>query len=157
MGDQPAIAVRCAERSDVVDVRRCVEAAYGPYIDRIGKPPSPMLDDYESLIDGGVVRVAALSGRVVGLIVLWAEDDHLYIDNVAADPDARGQGIGSALMARAEAEARSAGLAEIRLYTNEAMVENVGYYARRGFIETHRGVRAGYQRIYFSRPLTAHP
>ena len=45
---------------------------------------------------------------------------------------------------------------EIRLYTNTMMVENIDYYPRKGFVETHRATDAGYERVYFSRHLNAH-
>jgi predicted GNAT family acetyltransferase len=45
------------------------------------------------------------------------------IDNVAVEPTHRGQGIGRALLQHAEQIATTAGLPELRLYTNAAMVE----------------------------------
>ena len=134
-------------------MRACVEAAYGPYVERIGKPPAPMLDDYATRIQSEIVHVATLEGRLVGLIVLWPEDDHLYIDNIAVLPDTQGNGVGSALLRFADQEARRVGLSEIRLYTNAKMTENIQYYPRQGFRETHRATDAGYQRVYFSRRL----
>lgn len=50
----------------------------------------------------------------------------------------QGSGAGGALLAYADEAARAAGRSEIRLYTNEAMTENLEYYPRRGFAETHR-------------------
>ena len=47
----------------------------------------------------------------------------------------------------------TASAVEIRLYTNAKMTENIRYYPRRGFRETHRACDAGYQRVYFSRFL----
>jgi hypothetical protein len=45
------------------------------------------------------------------------------------------------------------GLPEIRLCTNEAMTENLDYYPRRGYRETHRATHNGYQRVFFSKVL----
>jgi hypothetical protein len=45
-------------------------------------------------------------------------------------------------------------LPEIRLYTNEAMTENLDYYPRRGYRETHRATQDGYQRVFFSKALS---
>jgi len=147
------LQIRHAAAGDESDVRACVEAAYGPYVERIGKPPAPMLDDYATLIRNEVVHVATLEGRLVGLIVLWPEEDHLYIDNIAVHPEAQGTGVGGALLGLADQEAQRVGLGEIRLYTNAKMTENVQYYPRKGFRETHRATDAGYQRVYFSRSL----
>ena len=112
-----------------------------------------MLDDYATLIRNEVVHVATLEGRLVGLIVSWPEEDHLYIDNIAVHPEAQGTGVGGALLGLADQEAQRVGLSEIRLYTNAKMTENVQYYPRKGFRETHRATDAGYQRVYFSRSL----
>jgi len=148
-----ASMIRLATAADRLGVERCVHLAYNPYIDDVGKVPAPMLDDYGDLIERGVVRVADASGEVVGLIVMWAEPDHFYIDNIAVDPAHRSLGLGAGLLDAAEAAARAADRSEIRLYTNEAMTSNIGYYQRRGFVETHRAVSDGYRRVYFARSI----
>ncbi len=145
-----AMRIRVAQPGDESAVRACVVAAYSHYVDRMGTAPAPMLDDYRQLIAAGRVRVAVANDHLVGLMVLWSKGDHLYIDNLAVDPTSQGVGVGGRLLAAAEREAGHAGLPEIRLYTNEAMTENLDYYPRRGFAETHRGIEAGYRRVYFS-------
>ncbi len=146
-------ALRTALGTDVAAIQACVEAAYRPYLDRMARPPAPMLDDYADLVGRGVVDIAIAAGRIVGVIVAWPESDHLYVDNIAVHPDAQGTGTGSALLGRVEETARAAGRTEIRLYTNEVMTENLEYYPRRGFVETHRAIDAGYRRVYFSKPV----
>lgn len=146
--------IRMAHHGDAPGILDCVQRSYGHYVERIGKPPAPMLDDYDELVAAGWVRVAIVHGTLVGLIVLWPEADHLYVDNIAVLPQLQGTGVGSALLAHADREAIDADRDEIRLYTNEAMTENLEYYRRRGFVETHRAAADGYQRIYFSRRLS---
>jgi hypothetical protein len=53
----------------------------------------------------------------------------------------------------AKAQALAASKARLRLYTNERMVENLRYYTRRGFIETHRAHSEGFDRVHFVKPL----
>ncbi|HET6521025.1 MAG TPA: GNAT family N-acetyltransferase, partial [Geminicoccaceae bacterium] len=96
-------------------------------------------------------------GRVVGLIVLVDGADHLHVENVAVAPEAQGRGLGRALMAFAEAEARRRGHGEIRLYTHQRMVETPPFYAALGYAETGRGVQDGYERIFFRKRLTPPP
>jgi GNAT superfamily N-acetyltransferase len=148
-----AVEVRSATGRDHDGVVRCVDAAYTPYVDAIGVRPAPLFDDYRQLIDAGWVCVAEDGGGVVGVIVMWPEMDHWYIDNIAVDPVRHGEGIGSVLLESAEQAARLAGRSEIRLYTNEAMTSNLEFYARRGFTETHRAVNGAYRRVYFRRVL----
>lgn len=40
-----------------------------------------------------------------------------------------------------------------RLYTNEAMTENLAFYQRQGYIETHRGVQDGYHRVFLVKAV----
>lgn len=134
-------------------VEACVDVSYRGYIGRIGRAPAPMLDDYEQLIDRGVVRLAIEDEQVVGLIVLWDAGDHLYVDNIAVAPSAQGRGVGSQLLAEADRLARDAGRGEIRLHTNAAMTESLAYYAGQGFTETHRGRADGFHRVHLARPV----
>ncbi len=45
------------------------------------------------------------------------------------------------LLDRAEGDAVELGLSEVRLYTNEAMTENLTFYPLHGYHETGRAVR----------------
>ena len=148
-----AVEIRQAVEADEPWVSACVDAAYSCYVELIGKKPAPMLDDYKTLINNEVVYVATVDDLLVGLIVFWPNEDHLYVDNIAVLPEEQGKGVGSALLGFAELQAQRAGLSEIRLYTNAKMVENIQYYPRKGFRETHRAFDAGYLRVYFSRFL----
>lgn len=144
--------IRPADAADLPAVERIVRDAYTKYIARIGKPPGPMQDDYAALIRGHQVWVAG--DPVRGAIVLLAEPDHLLLDNVAVDPAAQGTGLGRALIAFAEAEARRRGYAELRLYTHQMMTENIALYRRTGWEETGRGEQNGFARVFFRKPAT---
>jgi GNAT superfamily N-acetyltransferase len=72
---------------------------------------------------------------------------------VAVLPSAQGRGTGARLLALAEEHARDLGLGEVRLYTNEAMTENIAYYARHGYAETHRQEHGGFRRVFFRKPV----
>lgn len=151
--DKKAISLRDATATDEPAIAACVDAAYEGYIAAMGRTPAPMLDDYQRLIEQGLVSIAERAGQLLGLIVMWSKGDHLYVDNIAVHPTAQGLGAGSRLLTLAEQQATAGGLTEIRLYTNEVMASNIDFYLRRGFVETHRAVDDGYRRIYFSRRL----
>jgi ribosomal protein S18 acetylase RimI-like enzyme len=148
-----SLTVHAATAADLPEIERCVGAAYAMYVERIGQPPAPMSADYEALVGRGVVRVAEDDRGLAGLVVAWPEPDHLFIENVAVWPERQGEGIGSRLLEACAARARELGLGELRLYTNEAMTENLAYYPRRGFVETGRRVEDGFRRVYFSKRL----
>jgi ribosomal protein S18 acetylase RimI-like enzyme len=90
---------------------------------------------------------------VIGLLVLKLESDHLLLNNLAVSPNAQGTGIGAQLLDFADSYAREHGRAEVRLYTNEAMTENIAYYPRHGFVETYRATDHGYRRVFFTKHL----
>jgi len=146
--------IRRARPADGAAVESIVNEAYAIYIDRIGKPPGPMVDDYGPLIAAGAVHVFEPDGQPVeAIIVLLEKPDHLLLDNIAVRRDRQGQGLGRRLIAFAEDEARRLGHAEIRLYTHVTMVENVALYTRLGFAETGRGRDAGYERVFMTKRL----
>ena len=146
--------IRRAKPEDRATVEAIVQDAYGIYIERIGKPPGPMLDDYAGLIaDGGVSVLKDADAAIAAIIVLLAKPDHLLLDNIAVRPDRQGQGLGWQLIRFAEAEARRLGFTELRLYTHETMTENIALYTRLGFVETGRGHDAGYDRVFMTKRL----
>jgi GNAT superfamily N-acetyltransferase len=146
--------IRPARADDRVTVEAIVQQAYSVYLDRIGKPPGPMFDDYAALIGGGAISVIEEpDATIAALIVLLDKPDHLLLDNIAVRPDSQGKGIGRRLIAFAEAETRRRGHAELRLYTHEKMTENIALYLRLGFVETGRGHESGYDRVFMTKHL----
>jgi ribosomal protein S18 acetylase RimI-like enzyme len=154
MPDQePAVTVRRASLADVPALYLVVHEAYLLYVPRIGRMPAPMAADYSAAVRSGQAWVALADGEIAGLIVLVVYQGYLLIENIAVLPSAQRRGIGARLLALAEDEARANGLGEIRLYTNEGMTENLAYYPRRGYVETHRAEEEGFRRVFFSKQL----
>jgi ribosomal protein S18 acetylase RimI-like enzyme len=145
--------LRIATADDRPAVEAIVEAAYTNYIERIGRKPGPMLDDYSELIGAGRVHVMECDGTPQGVLVLIPERDAMLLDNIAVDPSAQKTGLGRQMMVFAETVAREAGYKTIRLYTHVTMTENIALYGKIGFVETHRGVEKGLHRVYMSKQL----
>jgi ribosomal protein S18 acetylase RimI-like enzyme len=148
-------AIRLARTGDLPAIEEIVHSAYARYVPLIGQKPGPMLDDYAALIQGRHVYVLSDGHELAGIIVLVVEGQAMLLDNVAVHPRFQGRGLGRALMAFAENVSREKGLSAIRLYTNEAMTENIGLYRALGFVETHRGEEKGFRRVYMTKPLDA--
>jgi len=127
--------------------------AYSTYVPRIGRDPAPMKADYADIVNDGHAWVAEEHNRLVGLLVLRPSAGHMMLENVAVAPSAQGLGVGARLLRLAEEQAQEQGLPEMRLYTNEAMTENLTYYRRHGYRETHRSTQDGYSRVFFSKPI----
>jgi GNAT superfamily N-acetyltransferase len=138
----------------VPEIRAVVEAAYSPYLPRIGLAPAPVAADYCAIVAAGDAWVGVSGRRVVGVLVIRPAGDALQLENVAVEPAFQGRGYGRALIAFAERRARELGLPGVN-YTNEAMVENLRLYPRLGFVETGRRVEDGYRRVFFRKSLDA--
>jgi ribosomal protein S18 acetylase RimI-like enzyme len=145
--------IRPATQADRTTIETIVRDAYSVYLDRMDKPPGPMLDDYGALIGDGAVHVFDEVGEVRAIIVLLPQSDHLLLDNVAVRPDSQGMGLGRRLIAFAKAEAHRLGFTEVQLYTHQTMTENIALYTRLGFVETGRGRANGYDRVFMTKRL----
>ena len=64
----------------------------------------------------------------------WPEPErYADLDSLAVAPDARGQGIGEALVAHVQAEIKAAGITELRVSAVAANTRALGFYERLGF------------------------
>jgi ribosomal protein S18 acetylase RimI-like enzyme len=100
------VILRPAILQDAPGIAACVCEAYVHYIERIGKQPGPMLEDYTEVVNQFQVHVAAMDSKVIGAIVLRITDEGFYIDNVAVRSSVKGRGVGRRLPELAEAEAQ---------------------------------------------------
>ena len=62
--------IRPARPEDTEAVCRLVHDAYAHYVERLGKLPGPMLDDYDRRIAAGQAWVLEDGGTVAGVLVL---------------------------------------------------------------------------------------
>jgi ribosomal protein S18 acetylase RimI-like enzyme len=147
------LMLRPATAADVPRLTELAQAAYGQYVERLGRPPRPMTDDYADVVRSYGVTVAERSGEIVGLIVLRVSDEGFLVDNVAVDPAHHGSGVGSALLERAEVAARRAGFDSIYLYTHEKMTENLALYSRIGYVEYDRRLLGEACLVYLRKQL----
>jgi ribosomal protein S18 acetylase RimI-like enzyme len=142
-----------ADPADAPAVAACVRAAYAHYVERIGREPAPMTAAYDALIAAGEVWLIRAGEHVAGVLVLRPQPPALLVENVAVAPAHRGVGLGRALMAFADEQARAQGLREVVLYTNERMTENLRFYPALGFTETGRRIEDGFARVFYRKAL----
>jgi ribosomal protein S18 acetylase RimI-like enzyme len=141
--------VRRATPADTSAVRSVTDAAYAPYVERIGRRPAPMEADHAALVAAG--RVFVTGEPVRGLVVLVPHEDHLSLDSVAVHPDAQGGGTGRRLLHFVDAHARRLGLPEIRLHTHALMWENQKIYPRYGYAFMGRMMDGAYDRYHYRK------
>jgi ribosomal protein S18 acetylase RimI-like enzyme len=144
---------RPANSLDAPKITALVQAAYEHYAERIGGLPRPMTDDYTEVVQNCQVTVAEIRQTLGGVIVLTVTEEGFLIDNVAVAPAHRGKGLGKALLAFAEAEARRAGFDSIYLYTHEKMTENIALYTRIGYVEYDRRSQGEFSLVYMKKQL----
>jgi ribosomal protein S18 acetylase RimI-like enzyme len=146
-------AIRPAAIADLPAVEHVVRDAYAKYVDRIGRKPAPLLDDYRRRIRDHAVWVLPAGGTIAGIVVLLPEPDHLLLANVAVATNFQGSGLGRRLIEFAESEARRRGYDEIRLYTHQQMYESLALYPRLDYEETGRAEEDGFPRVFFRKRL----
>lgn len=151
--------IRTALESDCAAISACANAAYIRYIDRIGKPPAPMVADYASQIAQNKVQVLERGQQLIGFVVSFpvslAPAENIYfLENIAVDPAQQGTGMGKLLVDQVIDRAIHFNCSCIELYTNELMVENIAWYGKLGFKEVERKHEDGFNRVYFRLDLT---
>ena len=147
------LRIRPARPADAAAVAAVVEAAYGHYVERMGRRPAPMDEDYDEVVRTHDARVLVDGERVVGALVLIPQGQGLLLDNVAVHPDYQGRGWGRRLLALAEEEAQRGGATFIWLYTNEKMTEDIALYTSLGYVEIERRTVRGYRRVHMRKEL----
>lgn len=145
---------RRATTADAERMAYVAEAAYAPYVERMGgMRPGPMDTDYAAAVTDTEAWVVRADGAVVGFLLLVPEVDGMLLENVAVLPSHHGRGIGRALLVLAEERTLALGLDRIRLYTHVTMVENQRLYERLGYLETHRRTEHGFTRVFYEKWL----
>ena len=152
-GSQSSLCIRAATHADAENVATCVANCFTHYVERIGKPPQPMLRNYNHVIADHPVYLALVDEKLAGVLVLDQGVDGFSLDIVAVDPRFQGRGIGKQLVLFAEARARACGFDSIHLFTNAVMVENQAFYSRLGYTQYARRNEEGYDRVFFRKPL----
>lgn len=149
----PESSIRRASLLDAMVVRDIVRAAYAKWVPVIGREPLPMKVDYAEAVSRNRIDLLQAADMAIGLIETILRDDHLYIENLAVQPEFHGQGHGRRLLAHAEDIALSDGYGEIRLLTNAAFTSNVVLYERCGYAVTHTEPFMGGTTLYLSKQL----
>jgi GNAT superfamily N-acetyltransferase len=142
-----AVTVRPLEQSDHADWRRLWTAYLEFYETTV--PEEVYAATWQRLFSAGEFEpkglVALRNGKAVGLThylyhrSCWSRTNNCYLQDLFAAPQARGQGVGAALIAAVKEEAASIGVTNVYWMTHETNATARRLYdrvARRtGFIE----------------------
>lgn len=131
-----------AERATAFALRHVV------FVDEQGVPVELELDEH----DATALQLVALQGeRIVGTCRVVRDRDRAKFGRLVVARDARGAGVGSALLAEAERRARADGARRMLLAAQTAAV---GLYERAGY--SARGdvfLDAGIEHVTMEKPL----
>ena len=130
--------------------------AYDVYEVLLGYLPRPATEDPMVWVSAGEAWVGERDSEVMAVLIAQTREAHLLVLSAVVDPDWQGEGHGRALLDHAEALAREAGLAELRLSTNVLMERNISLYRHCGFRVTgqrQHPVQAAHLLADMAKPL----
>ena len=128
-----AVSLREARADDAGAIAALTREAYAKWVPLIGRDPLPMTVDYAQALATHRFDLLHVGEELAALIETAADRDQLLVINLAVRPAFQGRGFGVRLMALAEQIAADAGLASVRLYTNQRFAENIALYASLGY------------------------
>lgn len=154
--------LRVAEPRDVDAIVSLVESAYRGDPSRAGWTTEADLlggrrtgaDEVGPLVDAGALLVVEREdGLVASVLVRRESAERAYLGMLTVRPTAQGGGLGSALLAAAEAHARDAlGARTLRMTVISVRVELLAWYARRGYALTDERTPFPYGDPRFGEP-----
>lgn len=144
-----------ATAADADAIRALTRDAYAKWVPVIGREPLPMRADYAAAVREHRIDLLRLEGRLVALIQMIPQPDHLLIENVAVAPGFQGRGFGRMLLAHAERVAAALGHAEVRLYTNKDFAENLRLYLAFGYRVDREEAFMGGLTVHMSKAVSA--
>lgn len=90
-----ARSIRPAGPKDAAAIGDLVRASCTRYVERIGKEPAPMLEDYAALIGAGEVWALIEGDEVLGVLVMRPAEDHCSWATWPSRPIIRGKTSGA--------------------------------------------------------------
>lgn len=142
-----------ATPQDAPAIRDLVRAAYARWTPVLGREPRPMQADYDRAVREHRIELLREQDRLVGLIETALRPGHVWIENVAVQPDCQRRGLGRILLGHAERLAVGSGLPECRLLTNGAFEANVALYLSVGYRIDLEEPFMGGTTVYMSKRL----
>jgi putative acetyltransferase len=138
MSNEAAPAGLTIQRSDLLapEARALIEALNAELSSRYHEEGANHFRlDAEEVVDGrGTFLIASVAGQPVGCgAVRRIEERTAEIKRMYVNPPERSRGVGRALLAALEAEARALGMARLVLETGIRQPEAIALYERAGF------------------------
>jgi ribosomal protein S18 acetylase RimI-like enzyme len=149
------LSIRPARSEDAAAIRDLTREAYAKWVTVIGREPLPMRADYEVAVRSHRIDLLHAGGKLIALIEMIVETDHLLIENLAVSPAFQGRGFGRKLLAHAEHVAAALEKPCLKLYTNKLFAANVELYKSAGYeVEREEPIMDGHT-VYMIKPMSS--
>ncbi len=140
------VIIREATDADVPAVVGVLRTAFAEQANLA--PPSGALSETEEsvrvLMQTARIALAVVDGAIAGCQFFESKGDSLYLFRLAVLPHCRQHGIGGALIAYAEEQARAMGLPRAQFSVRLALPRQRAYYERLGYRFVAYGTHAGF-------------
>jgi N-acetylglutamate synthase-like GNAT family acetyltransferase len=132
-GTGTSVAIRAATAADIETLVPLINDAYRKSESNVF-PETTRTERSDLAGRIGEVLVAERDGRIAGCLHFVIDGDVAHFGMLAADVSLHGSGIGSALIAHVEEQARAAGCRLMRIeVVKEGVPDRIAYYGRRGY------------------------
>lgn len=132
----PNLVIDRAEAAHCPDLADLIHRAFAAYRGKLVPDSGAHAETPATLaaaLEKGAAFRARRDGELVGCLFTETRPDRLYLGRLAVDPAQRGQGIGAALLAAAEAHARALNLSRLELGVRLVLLDNIRLFQRAGF------------------------
>lgn len=152
------IHIRTATAADLPAIIDCSNLAFAAFGDALdgdnGSDDAQLEKTLRSQILEGSIRLICNEAEILGYITFWPTADEMFVDTLAVSPKYHRRGLGSRLLAFADAETSRLGLRAVTLFTKAKMPGNLRFYRRRGYRETGRCDDDGFCRVFYAKKIS---
>ncbi len=155
---QEIIALEVPDAGELLTLQRAAYVVEAQAHDDPWLPPlTETLAEIRAALASADVTVLGIRdrGRLIATVRLRhdpADPSIAHVSRLAVAPDRQGEGLGSRLLAAVEHHAQPQ-VRALTLFTGERSHRNLGLYARRGYIETHRTDAGNHELVHMRKPV----
>lgn len=139
--------LRTATTADAATVTDLLHRAFLEYDGVLDPPSGAHKESVASVLEKmqtGVWTLAENASGAVGCVWYEPRGDYVYLARLSVPPEHRGHGIGNALIAHVEAQARALQIPRVRLSVRFPLTAMRAAYERRGYCVYKYETNAGY-------------
>ena len=149
MAESNPFLIRAARPDEAAAIVALIQRAFGEYRGKL-RPESGALQETPETIraamKAGTILLVERAGRILGCVSVRRKDDCVYAGRLAVEPMERGIGIGRALLAAAEAQARQMGSDRLRVDVRLKLRDNRAFFRALGFVEGAERCHPGFSK-----------